>query len=503
MSNREIDAILDRFLHENLSIEEAEAALQDLRLVRRQAIARLLVLLREVVTRDGNPDTLLILANCLGDAAIVQSLVDMVQDPAVADATKLKLISLIDQLEPDRDMSFLLNELDDPREALAHSQREHLSQLQRSRDLAIWVELMVTQMPPDMRVAFIESLDDLNEPSAVPLLTCLCYDPDDEVALAAMNAVEHFKDARALPALEELARKHPSPGVRTEALKTADRLRVRASLVPQAEPLPMAPLYRCYLTTIDGSGEQTAIISRRLSDETIELVDVTFDDQQGLKQCLGTDVQRVEFADLIESLAEDSLTPVPVTHEQCMDVLDQACELTWESGHPLPMSYIAWRRFVEGDGERGRALWADLVVPDSARDRLLHQCHELMLQDEFVYWCFAPDEIGDLPDRYLDLVKDSSQCAGQEAVRSLLRRGVRELVTERQQHLIASRLRQMAPLLRELYKEDEVWQWAIVAADTLSERSPVRLDEHPFLLGIVACSLENALGEPIGWLDLF
>ena len=57
----------------------------------------------------------------------------------------------------------------------------------------------------------------------------------------------------------------------------------------------------------------------------------------------------------------------------------------------------------------------------------------------------------------------------------------------------------MAPLLREIYEEDDVWQWAVVAATALADDAPLPFEDHPLLLGMVGYSLENVLGEPIDW----
>jgi hypothetical protein len=65
--------------------------------------------------------------------------------------------------------------------------------------------------------------------------------------------------------------------------------------------------------------------------------------------------------------------------------------------------------------------------------------------------------------------------------------------------LIRERLRRVAPLLRELYEDQQVWQWAAVAADALTDDSPLPPEEHPLLLAMVGCSLENVVGETINW----
>jgi hypothetical protein len=349
----------------------------------------------------------------------------------------------------------------------------------------------------------------------------MCYDPDDDVALTAIDAVERFKDMRALPALKELAEHHPSRSVRTEARKAADRLQVRASLVPQTHPIPPAPLYACYLTTIDGSGGQMALLARDQPDGTLEMAAVMFDDQEGIAQCSGAHVSLDELGATLEGLTEQGLSPVSVPYGHCLEVLDQAIATTWKAERMLPTSFVAWRNVIEGGKVEKETTLPPLVIPWEKREELLDRCYELLLQDEFAFWFFNPDEIGDLDARYLDrFAKRSSEALsildtvsgkaaqremGSEAdtstLRRLLRDGVHEIVTDRLRTLIQSRLLRVAPLLRELYEEDEVWQWAVVAADALADGSLLPAEEHPLLLGMIACSLENAIGEAIEWVD--
>jgi hypothetical protein len=327
-----------------------------------------------------------------------------------------------------------------------------------------------------------------------------------------MDAVERLKDARALPALEELAAHHPSPAVRSEARKTADRLCIRATLVPQVEPPALPPLQACYLTTIDGQGGQAALIVRRSSDQELGVIHVAFDDQEGIQECFGSDVHPSALPEILDTLVEQGLSPVLVSHAVCLAVLEQAREWTWQAGVSPPASFVVWREWLEGLADEGLGSKgladggaperAPLVVPAEQRDLLLDRCHELLLQDEFLSWLFEPDEIEQLQDAYLDLLDESDGAIEVPALRALLRQGVEEAIDDRQRALIRERLRREAPLLRALYEDDLVWQWAVVAADALQEDSPLPPQDHPLLLGMVACSLEYAFDETIDWLDV-
>jgi hypothetical protein len=522
LGDREIDAILARLVEADLTVEEAEASIDRLRAARKRSLPRLMAMLRDTLPWPGEAslppqpdladrqDQLLTLLGLVGDASVVEPLLDLVSTASVEDGLKLKVISLLGQLDPDVDPASLLSYLRDPQAALQQSQLDHLRRLRSPRDLALWLEMMEMQMQPEVRASWARSTVELGDPSAVAALICLCYDPDDGVALAAIDAVERFKDAHAIPALEELAARHPNAAVSGEARKAADRLRVRASLVAQPQCALPQPLHACYLTTIDGSGGQVALISRRGEDGALCLVDVMFNDEEGIKHCFGGEVGADELEELLDELEAQKISPVRVSHRRCLAALDQACDVAWEAGHPPPMAYVAWRAFIEGCGPDGGARapapdlddLAPLVLPVQERQALVRASYELLLQDEFAYWFFNPDEIGDLDQRYLDMVEGSGQGLDALSLRCLLRQGVREIVTDRVRGLIRGRLLRMAPLLRAIYEDQEVWQWAAAAADGLAGDSSTPLEDHPLLLGIVARSLENALGEAIDWLEL-
>jgi hypothetical protein len=518
LTEREIDATLERLFQTELTVEEADEALERLQSARHRVCAKVVKMLcdtfgqeRATVQEDGptsfpvqlaNTDVAVLLLIALGDATILNPLQGLIRDHSVPDEVKLKLIGLIHHFDPYADTEMLFGQLNDPFTAMQTSEREHLRQLQSPQEQAAWLELMQTEMPPETRIAFVQSVIEIDDVAAAPLLICLCYDPDPEVALVAIDAVERLKDQRALPALEELATYHSARSVRTEARKAADRLQVRASLVPQVEVTPPPPPDACYLTTVDGSGMQVAIMARRLDDGDMQIVETTFDDQEGIWECVGSEGEGTLLSEILGELAHQGMTPVKVSHAQCVVVLQEACQTTWKAGQPLPMTYVAWRGAIEGSVEERDVEVAVpvLSVPSEERDRLLQSCHELLLQDEFETWYLEEGEVGDLDGRYLDLVDEMGTPLDPLVLRDLLRQGVQELVTDSLRRLIRDRLWRTAPLIRVLYVDPEVWQWAVVAAESLADGSPVPAEDHPVLLGFVAQSLENALEEPIDWL---
>jgi len=547
----DLDELLAFFSQPNLTIAQAEELLSRVHDERPRLVERLLAWLEEVGVSEAGAsgslaasaplllreasstpaaspeaapgtmhDVALVLLTYLGDRAIVPRLRALVRDPRASDEFKLKLISVIHDLEPQQDSQALLDHLRYPAKAMLQSHRKHLQRLASPLERSFWLELMAEDMSADARVSFARSSAEVNDPSAVPVLVCMCYDPDAQVALAAMDAVERYKDARALPALHELAQHHPDEQVREEAQKVADRLSVRVPLSPQVAPTAVDPLHASYLTTVDGLGEQAAVFVRHLPPLSLEvpsgdeqgeadylrLVQVSFNDQSGIDQCFGLDMHRDDLEEVLGELGAQGLSPVQVPYDQALAQLIHACEWTWQAGLLLPLSFVAWREWiyetswtrpVEISQEDEPPLGHD--ISDNLRGWLYVTCYGLLYQDEFVNWSLSTAAVDELGDDYVRLVQEHGEPLSAGMLRGLLCRGVEQIVHPQLRRQLQARLYRTAPLLRDLYQEEDVWRWAVVAADALREDSPYPWQEHPLLLGLVGCSLQLVLDRDLDW----
>jgi hypothetical protein len=496
MDERPIDELLARFLRDELTLHETEEAIRQLHRTGHDVVSALLTMLEDPRPEQNTIASVLITAT--GDAGIASRLVDRIHDPAIGDVVKVKLITAAVQLDPQLDAEELLTHLSDPRQAVTETRQEHLELLESPGEVALWMENVQAEMSPQVRLHLIENSITVGDPRAVPMLICLCYDPDEVVALAAIDAVERFKDARALRALQELAVWHPSEDVREEADKAAARLNVRAALADQPARVVIPPLHAVYLTPVDGRGAQVAFLVRGGAQGGYTAASVLFDDLDGIQHCNGGQFEPDELDEMLREYDQFGSGPVPVLYTTCLAALDRAAEVRWATGQGLPMTYLAWREWIEHGRPPPSAAPDALTVPSELHPALLAQCDALAFQDEFLSWLYPPQEIEALRSRYVAAASEAGGGLDREALRDLLQDAVRQLVDERQRTLIAGRLRRMVPLLREIYEEEVVWQWAAVAAEAL-EGSDLSPDEHPFLLGMVAVSLESAMGAPTGW----
>ena len=514
-----MDELLARFLRDDLTLAETEQAIRSLRREGQDVVSPLLAMLDDPRPERHTIASVLLAAAGDGDPGTIPALVERIHDPALDDMIKIKLITTLVQLDPHLDAASLLAHLTDAQQAVRQTRQEHLELLESPGDVATWMENVQAEMTPYVRLQLIENSITVGDPRSVPMLLCLCYDPDDLVALAAIDAVERFKDRRALRPLAELAACHPTEDLRQEAGKALDRLRIRTSLPPSsvgAELCPrpglanldsssclpsIPPLHAVYMTPVDGKGAQVAFLVRAGPGDDLTAISILFDDQEGIRHCSGAELAPGELQEMLDGYGTHGVGPILVSHAHCLDALDGAVGINWKTGHRLPVSFLAWRDWIE----RGRAsLLAGrprLAVPWRLRDELLAHCDVLLFQDEFLFWLFPPEEIEDLRSRYLAASGEAGGGVDRETLRCLLGASLRQLITSPRRALIAARLRRMVPLLREVYEEEIVWQWAAVAADALAKDSGLPPEEHPFLLGLMAVSLENAIGTPVGWFD--
>lgn len=498
MGESPIDELLARFLRDELTLHETEEAIRQLHRTGHDVVSSLLAMIEDPRPEQNTIASVLITAT--GDPDVAARLVERIRNPTVGDVVKVKLITAAVELDRRLDAEDLLKHLSDPRKAVTETRQEHLELLESPGEVAMWMENVQAEMSSQVRLHLIENSITVGDARSVPMLVCLCYDPDEVVALAAIDAVERFKDARALRALQELAVRHPSEDVREEADKAAARLYVRAALTDQAAGVAVPPLHAAYLTPVDGRGAQVAFLVRGGTEGEYTAVSVLFDDLDGIQHCNGGKFELDELEEMLREYDQFGTGPVPVSHAVCLAALDQAAEICWATGQGLPMTYLAWREWIEhGRPAPSAPEPDDLVVSPGLHEALLDQCDALVFQDEFLSWLYSAQETESLRSRYVAAASEAGGELDRQALRGLLQDAVRELVDERQRALIAGRLRRMALLLRELYAEEVVWQWAAVAAEALGEESDLPSDEHPFLLGIVAVSLESALGASTGW----
>jgi hypothetical protein len=329
----------------------------------------------------------------------------------------------------------------------------------------------------------------------LPLLTTLLHNEHDAVVTTAIDAIERIKEPMTIPLLEERAQYDPSRLVRHAAENAALRLQVRVGKpdkeqTPSWTVPPTLPLAHCLLCTIDGSGGQVLFVAREQPDGDLQVLDLMFNDHEGIKECFSAIVGHDELEEMAESFG--TVEFVDVSLERARAEAARAYQVTLDAGRRLPPTFIAWRGWMEGDDPRQMDEFPLPFLDPSRQAELLAECEELVELDEFEFWFFNPEEVESFVPRYRKLFENGQANRGQVPFETLIDEAIQAVVNKDYQRILPDRLRRQAWLLAQLYEDEEESLWALAAAAALEEGVIV---EHPLLREMMDVSFLNAVGH--------
>jgi hypothetical protein len=255
---------------------------------------------------------------------------------------------------------------------------------------------------------------------------------------------------------------------------------------PWTEPSPL-PLVHCWLSSIDGDGGQVLFVVRQRSDGRQWMLDLMFNDHQGIKDCFSAITDADELQEMMEAFAPIDF--VDVSLARAREEVARAYRVTLEAARRLPPLLMVWRGWLEGKDAREVDEFSLPSLGPSRRDELLAECEQLLNLDEFESWFFNPDEVVDFLPRYEALDEEDRTEFGEPAYDALLDEAIEAVVDNARRRLLADRLRRQAWLLAQLYEEEYVPLWALAAADALDAGVLVK---HPLLREMMDASFLNA-----------
>lgn len=498
LTDAQIDAIINRFIHEDVRADEAQSEINRLRRVKSRVTPRLLDLL---INGDDHARTLAAsLLSHLRDKSAIGPLRDILAGPDYTDDLKLTAFSVLRELGADVDESDLFENLQDPEAAVRRSMSRMLGMFSQPAQLTLFLESFSKQ-PAEMQVAFARSVGALADRRALHFLIPLLYSEDEDVTLAAIEAAAALKDPTAVQALEDIAEFNPSRIVRAEARKVAAHLTMRASVQGYPPPLESPshlPVYASLISTVDGDGGQVVFVARERTDGELMVFDVMFNDHQGIKDAFGVEALTIEEfeTNMVETLAGEGIELVEVSLAYIREIVGWAHRLTLETGHSLPLDYLVWRCLLEGEDTEPVEEHALPTLDPAMQPELLSNCHELLYLDEFESWFFNPEEIEKFTDAARALLKQQPRNLSKQ-LDVIVRDAIKTIVDDARRTLLCKRLDRQAWLAAQLYEDPEVALWCLAGARALDEGSPVAVEEHPLLRAMVIYSIENTLGEPL------
>jgi hypothetical protein len=471
----------------DLTVGEADEIFDRLYDLADAALPRLFELLESADENERH--VALELLRVLDDPRAVPPLRRLLANPDVDDDDKIAIIAALDELGAPVDEATLYRVVSDPEKLMRDAVNKVLEMAEEPEQAESFLETIM-QGTPEMQVAYIgDFLGPLEDRRLLLVLTALLHSEEDEVILAAVDAIEALKEPGTIPLLEERGRYDPSPLVRHAAGNAALRLQARVGgRLPQgwAEPSP-SPLAHCWLSSIDGDGGQVLFVVRQRPDGNLWMLDLMFNDHQGIKDCFSAVTSEDELQEMIYAFVPIDFVDVGLA--QAREEVARAYQVTLDAGRRLPPPLLLWRSWLEGEDPRELDEFTLPSLAPSRRDELLAECEELLILDEFESWFFNPDEVVDFLPRYQELDRENQAEFGEPAYEALLDEAIEAVIGAEHLYLLPDRLRRQAWLLAQLYEEEYVPLWALAAADALDEGVLIK---HPLLREMMDASFVNA-----------
>jgi hypothetical protein len=492
--DQEVEAIIQRLLFAPLSQDEAEEEIEILSMADDKAVPQLM---RFVASRDREQHRLAcqILAQLESDLAI-EPLRRKLYDPQVTDDYKLDIITTLvhlDGLEPGEDP---FEHLRDAEGTLLRSQQEFLTQLQDPLQLSNLLDGQIRDLAilesPDALQHFVET----GGPETFSFLLCLLHSPQNRMVTAAIKGLETLEMPEAVAYLEERATFDPNRQVRRMAKAAAEHLAAQVGRRGEWLAPPDEPLLGCLVTSIDGNGGQILLVARQTSEGQCKLLNVMYNDHEGIKDCYGGLSPTLEEVKEVigGGFASVGIELIEISLEKAREELDRALRITREARRRLPVGSMAWRHWVLGEDPDPPEAFPLPEISRSEGKALLADCDELLELDEFESWFFNVPDLHGLDRRYRRL--QGQDPINERKIEALITQGVRRTVDTARRQRLRDRLRRQAWLLAQIYEDDDVPRLALVAADGLEDDSAFPPEEHPLLRGMMHNSFLNAVGEP-------
>ncbi|MBI4321010.1 MAG: HEAT repeat domain-containing protein [Chloroflexi bacterium] len=354
------------------------------------------------------------------------------------------------------------------------------------------------------RQAAIQGIvDELGE-QALPLLDMMAKDEDTSVVLPAIRALGSIKSKRAATALHVLAEKARNKEARKEARRSLYRLQ---SLGMAVEPLRLVleaqiqmpkPEYRVlatYIGNIDGGGGRSGIAAVEKPYGGIAVIQVYFDDEEGIKQARVDEVARRNWQGLVEKMRLRTLPSIlvelPAEYFQCL--MYEAVEITAGAGRTVPLSIRPWQRILVAPQPMERlAIYEELSLLDIKwHPEYLQKSPRILTLPEFRGWVIKEELVRSYVADMRDVKEGKISLppwVEKEKLEEILQRALATLFDTRTRRLYKRRLEENGYLLIKTGQTLEAKR-ALAAAQAFDELSEVPLPQNPFARALVLNSI--------------
>jgi hypothetical protein len=380
-AEKEITELIARFTEGfnsgEMSIEEGERIIERLWDLADDAVPLVVEMLAS--PDEDTRNVAIVLLRELDDPRAAEPLKRVLYKSDYGDEEKLEVLQALDVLGSPVDEDTLRRAISDPEALMRRSLDRMLEVIEDPAQVEGFLEIMAEGPPEMQEQTVLDLLAPLSDRRLLLMLTALLHSEHDGVIIAAIDAIERLKEPATIPLLEERAQYDPSRRVRHAAENASLRLRTRIGDRPlQHWIIPSRlPLASCMLSTIDGSGGQVLLTAREQPDGNLRVVGLMFNDREGIKDFFSTVVDQDELDEMMDNF--ENIDFVDIGLQQVRAEVARAYQVTLDARRRLPLAFMAWQGWVEGDDPRPLEEFPLPSLEPSRQARLLAECAELLI----------------------------------------------------------------------------------------------------------------------------
>src|SRR5574344_788184 len=185
------------------------------------------------------------------------------------------------------------------------------------------------------------------------LYPVLYLDTEDEIKLNIVEKLGELRSFYAYEALNWLLNFTQNKNLKSGIKKSLAKLRLQGikeeSITKVFDKIyEKMPIYKCYISEIDGTGYFGGIISRKREDETLRILCVAINDEYGITEAFGFNLITIsEFERIIEKFSEDS-NLIEISQNTLKMIFENAQNLNLKTREYIPYEYLCFKNILHG-----------------------------------------------------------------------------------------------------------------------------------------------------------
>jgi hypothetical protein len=388
--------------------------------------------------------------------------------------------------------------------AAPHSCEQWLEQLSSDeRGCGLWEAW--SQLRPSRRLAIVRELTAAADARAQRFLSAALWDERTEIALAAIEGLQHSDDLLTVGSLESLTSITRASRLAAAARAATEAIRTRP--VP-GSVAPASSEAEYWASFVDGDGAQLLMAVQAGPSGVRRLATAAWSDRRGIVDAWGREsVSEAELETVRSASGRRLESPsdrgagtesfpeigwVQVDGAYCAAAIQSALVVNRRDHRRLPGAWEFWKQSFIASAAEGSVEADDRAFPEGQLRRRLPQTASLVHFEGFRSWLILGEDVAP----FLSAAREALTREAQDRERLLceiVSACLNVVVRKPQRRLWRSRLLRQAALWQR--RSDRfIPDLCLAAAWGLDDRNGVPSESHPLLRAMTRASLEIALG---------